>query len=947
MFCRKCGHKLEDGDKFCSSCGAKTILAEDANTEESLNGNTVAPDSESEAPPLFEPFDFSSLDIGFDLGLKKEEQESEADKKTTVSPVEDFDWNIHSFPGMKPEKTEDIDFDWSMPAEEEPALQMEETGDASAVSEAAVPELELQEAAGSSETADEGQSSLENSEVPASPLEESLFGELDSKTDEARKQSEEIDKFFTFHKKNEQFQKLLDQEYEKIKSGNILSDEMDTAAAVSEEKFASRKPEDPMEDLFEAEGVVKAYEPKPIETDVLERIEAAEAEKKAREESERLIEEEKEKARQAEEARIKAEEEARAAEEAARRRLDEEAKRAADARAAEEAAERERARAAAREEARAALKTAEEEAEKARLEAEAKLEEQTAKLKAEAEERARKEAEARAEKEAREKAEEEARIKAEEEARQKAEEEARIRAEEAAAQAAVAAEVKPEERDPQNHISEMVRARETFFGQEAVIEAEEGKPEKTKAVDKAAILAGMATASEMVQRDRAYAAQQAAKEAAEAEALMEDETQEPGLEIPEIFEHLEEAEEPASEEETEQMPEAADLFAQLQEEEPVESVADETEQVEEEPSEVFSAEEEPAELFSIEDLLGAEEPEEPKEPAAEEPEVIQLEDFVFAEEEAPAAEVQVAEPSEAETVQEPVAAEEVQEEISVQQPEEGAQTEAEESSAAAVVPEEDKPLFADDFEDDEDEEERGGKGRIVLKVFLVILIILLVMEIAGVAIKVVAPTSGAAKFIDSQLNKVIHLFTGDDAEYSVIAATEDIRQEPAEDKSGLIKAEMGKNKDGNIGEIQYNADLKFDPDKEYENKDINMTQSLADVTWYKSADNKQVYYDQAIVGTIIAFESQKMNLINYKDSSVLNLVKEDTDFYKTVKELKGSDKAQLAVLQIGEIRQAGSSYFVWVSEEMGNEGASQNTEKKIYEMTPDGETMKLTACYDI
>ena len=112
---------------------------------------------------------------------------------------------------------------------------------------------------------------------------------------------------------------------------------------------------------------------------------------------------------------------------------------------------------------------------------------------------------------------------------------------------------------------------------------------------------------------------------------------------------------------------------------------------------------------------------------------------------------------------------------------------------------------------------------------------------------------------------------------------------------------MGKNKDGNIGEIQYNADLKFDPDKEYENKDINMTQSLADVTWYKSADNKQVYYDQAIVGTIIAFESQKMNLSNYKDSSVLNLVKEDTDFYKTVKELKGSDKAQLAVLQIGEI----------------------------------------------
>ena len=29
MYCRNCGQKLADGDKFCSSCGAKTILAEE------------------------------------------------------------------------------------------------------------------------------------------------------------------------------------------------------------------------------------------------------------------------------------------------------------------------------------------------------------------------------------------------------------------------------------------------------------------------------------------------------------------------------------------------------------------------------------------------------------------------------------------------------------------------------------------------------------------------------------------------------------------------------------------------------------------------------------------------------------------------------------------------------------------------------------------------------
>ena len=92
----------------------------------------------------------------------------------------------------------------------------------------------------------------------------------------------------------------------------------------------------------------------------------------------------------------------------------------------------------------------------------------------------------------------------------------------------------------------------------------------------------------------------------------------------------------------------------------------------------------------------------------------------------------------------------------------------------------------DEDEDDEDEDEeyeKGGKGRIVLKVCLVILIILLVMEIAGVVIKIAAPSSGAAKFIDNQLNNVIHLFTGDeDAEYAVFANTEDIRNEPMEIK---------------------------------------------------------------------------------------------------------------------------------------------------------------------
>lgn len=950
MYCRNCGQKMADGDKFCSSCGAKAILTSESDrTEELVNNtgeNTFQPSAENiteKSEPLFEPFDFKSLGLDLDTTPEAESVEPEpVEVQKPVPPVEDFDWNIHSFPGMQVEKTEDVDFNWSMSPDEvkdETPKQQEEEKAAPEPTSEPMPETIVSEEPkwrdAKAETAvpEEKEDKAEKDEFG---LEEALFGGLDSKTGEAKKQSEEIDKFFTFHKKNEEFQKLLDQEYEKIKSGNILTDEMNTAAVASEEKFAARKPEDPMEELFASEGIIKGYEPKPIETDVLERIEAAEEEKRAREEAAKLIEAEKEKARQ--EAEKKAAEEAaeaKAAEEAARMRLEEEAKRAADARAAQEAAERERARAAARQEAEAAIRKEEERAEQERLKAEAKLEEQTAKLKAEAEAR---------------KAEAEARAKAEALAKAKAAEEAKAKA---------------AEQDPANHISEMVRARETFFGQESIFvedvppkeetiepvpEEAETIPEKTKAVDKAAILAGMATASEMVQRDRAFAAAQAAEEAARAAAQQVEETPlevdlsdllEPADDnddiLPETIE-LEEIEsleaQEVEEPELDFLQQLDDLAAdEIQQEEPLDIFGIEAA---EEPLAADDSEELPADLFSVEDLLDEETAPEAEKTAA--PQVTD-ETLIMTEE-------SVADLLNNQTVQEadqPFDQTMVfqtafdTEDSSDKTPQEVQGEEAKEESS----------LFSDFEYDDDDDDERGGKGRLVLKICLIVLIVLLLMEVTGVVIKVAAPTSGAAKFIDTQLNKVIHLFTGDDAEYSVIAATEDIRQEAVEDKTALIKAEMGKNKDGNIKEITYNADLRFDPEKKYENTDLNMTQNLADVTWYKDANNKQVYYDQAIVGAMIAYDSQKVNLINNHDKSVLNLMKKGTELYENVEKLSDQGATEtFESLQIGEIRQAGSLYYIWVAEKVNNTVNGNSETKKIYEMEPEGETMKIVASYD-
>lgn len=922
MYCRNCGQKIEAGDKFCSSCGEKTILANESDMTETAgavkNEAPQAKEAEKTEEPLFEPFKFDALDFEKGLAIDptpsvpaaeevKKEIKEEIKKPTPLT--EEFDWGIHTFPGANAAKTADIDFNWSAHPdeidldepkaveEEKPAeVTLEEepevfTSQESKWQTADMPDVTEQETVPDLKA--EEDPAVANDTSTASALEESLFSELDSKADEARKQSEEIDKFFTFNKKNEEFQKLLDQEYEKIKSGNILKEEMDSAAVASEQKFASIKPEDPMEDLFVSSGVVKGYEPKPVETDVLDRIEAAEAEKKAREEAARLIEEEKARAKAEAEEKEKAEAEALAAaqeeEEAARLRLEEEAKRVADARAAQEAAEREQARAAARAEAESAMKAAEEKARKAREEAELKLAQQAA-MKKEAEERAKAKAEAEAAAAA------EAARKAE---AAKAAEEARIAAEKEAA-------------DPFNHISEMARARQTYFGQQDPeiptvddIKEAEVAVESTKAVDKAAILAGMATASKIVQQDKQAAVEEEPIEPIEAVQIPELEQEQEMIDLPDFLGHLEEEE--VQEPEVQTIDQLEDLLV----DESVPKTAEELDEI-------------PAELFSVEDLIADE--------AVPQQTETSTETLIMNEE------------SVADILNNQSEADE-----SIVFPEDFNTAEDINESISTNKIQEPSPFTVfDDEEDDDEEDEKSGKGRIVLKVCLVILIILLAMEITGVVIKIAAPNSGAAKFIDTQLNKVIHVFTGDDTQYSAFAADEDIRTTPMDDKTSLIKEQMGKNKDGNIEEIKYNADLKFDPDKKYKDTDLLLTQNLADVTWYKDAENKQVYYDEAIVGTMIAYNSQKVNLINNNDTSVLNLMQKGTDLYKEVKKLGDKGRTEsFKTLEIGEIRQAGSSFYVWISEKVKDSKNGTTTTKKIYELQPEDQTMKVVASYDI
>ena len=792
--------------------------------------------------------------------------------KNSEKPVfEEFNWNVNDYPSKdKIRKTEDIDFDWNADPKDVKdrftrGLSMEERAEVAAGAELSVEDLMP-------------------SKAQSSASAQSLWTE---DTSEPAKESpaSEIEKFYTFNSKNEEFQKLLDREYDKIRTGNPIGQEQSVAEKTAAQKFEERPKDNSMEAFLEREGAVRSYEPKAFESDVLQRIEAQERAK----EQARLEEEAREKA--LEEARLKAEEEMRIAEEA-RLKAEEAAREAAiaEARARAEEEARERAVAEAKAKAEELARKAEEEAKRAeeemrlraleeeRIRAEEeerkRAEEEEKRLKAEAEYRAQQEAqkikeqrEARmaaleaerriqeAERRSNEEASIRERLAAEQEnlarqansaaaaeevrtalaqtARMKAEEEAKIKAEiaklkggfasrqepaeqaiptpasaaepAAPAPAAPAVQVEPEgsvapaepdvpeapvapvaeetpaeaadpaveaklEGDRRAHqahrdnLSEMARARAEFLS-EFGIDPDEKAPAKepvpatveellgekpvtgrntmldnselvqTRTVDKAAVLAGLGTTvriskSELKEIEDSLQEIPSAPAEPDLKLKSEDATVEDLLNR---FAETSADEIQASEQEAQDMPAPAQEAQEAED-----SVAAEG---------GFAPKEEPA----LEPAAGTNEALKPG-----------LDDTMVM----PAAETKEEEfPGSFDSYGEKEAAE-----FKRRQEEDAAK--AMDNFYGGIDDDfagEGEQKFAgeDSGEEEEEGREKGGAGRIVLKVLLVILIVIFAVELAGIGIKFLAPNSGAAEFIDNQLNKVIHLITGSETDYSI------------------------------------------------------------------------------------------------------------------------------------------------------------------------------------
>lgn len=274
MYCKKCGKRLADGDKFCGNCGTK--------------------------------IDVSEINIGF------AEEEPKPKKNFDFGA---FNWDLDGYPDEDKAKTEDVDFNWNTVLEEKKRKDIEEKS----FTETIMTENELFDRIQSEDNAKDASEISFNWElgsttrVEKADRFESIIPKVEEKAEldipvEVSEEHEEvkdlvdvdealaaglaaassprksIDKFYTFNQKNEEFQALLDQEYERLRNRIREDSEAEAIIANKEEKLEQARAtwskealEEPVEEAEETVEVAEETKA-PVEIAAEAEVEVAEAE---------------------------------------------------------------------------------------------------------------------------------------------------------------------------------------------------------------------------------------------------------------------------------------------------------------------------------------------------------------------------------------------------------------------------------------------------------------------------------------------------------------------------------------------------------------------------------------------------------------------------------------------------------------------------------------------
>lgn len=216
MFCTKCGRKLHDQDQFCAYCGTKVRRDEDERPDSRYSDVVFNPPFKLEAEKRTEEIS---------RGIKEYSSEPRRERV-------DFNWNLEGFPGSRPRRDDNFEFNWDEVLEKRRRtreIDVEKLVPGSRPEAKA--ETEKEPAAAQAPAAEETPAGTESSvskdtgALSIEDLEKELFGEAPGAVSpDAEKELEMTlqyrredlnrgkDKFHTYNAKKDAFQELLDKE---------------------------------------------------------------------------------------------------------------------------------------------------------------------------------------------------------------------------------------------------------------------------------------------------------------------------------------------------------------------------------------------------------------------------------------------------------------------------------------------------------------------------------------------------------------------------------------------------------------------------------------------------------------------------------------------------------------------------------------------------------------
>lgn len=212
LYCRNCGQPLRDTDNFCPKCGTRVNreAEQPSEPEKEEQAPAVQPeDAESgaaaqlrhtESRPQKEAVDFTDLS-----------GEEEIRKNHRAFHIDDFDWGNSDYPTGHPHKTEDVDFNWNAAPSAErnrPLRKMKTQEEEQSAKQPADMEADAaEEESGRNEEKAASQDAVSSQDRPLPDTDEQrIEHDLDA-----------IDTFYTYSQKNEEFQKVLNKEYDRIR----------------------------------------------------------------------------------------------------------------------------------------------------------------------------------------------------------------------------------------------------------------------------------------------------------------------------------------------------------------------------------------------------------------------------------------------------------------------------------------------------------------------------------------------------------------------------------------------------------------------------------------------------------------------------------------------------------------------------------------------------------